>query len=416
MDTVMTTFLLERNFGHLLSDEDSDKKRYLSIRGKKKDGNLVKKKMKENEKFVIENLKIVQEAWFGTNESNSIDVTEKVNLILEKIYISQNFTQINSVFFDFLKQFTKIICPRCYNEKTSSKVNPHNNGYLNMCIMEAPVNTYQQLFEGFFKCFIAYVINNDSNFNKSKKDRFIEYFSDLLINSNKNNNELFEQVSIIYNELVGITSNNENYIKIVKKMKTNTYYTINGGYNYIYPVLKYFYENKNAIFIRHGLEKKTKDYKRDQIFPPNDDNHGWRINKVTNNSGNAVPTILPAYPIEVDKFPLTNCASHSTREMYGLVKGFISFPIFKQNKGIIHARYENGNNVMPRDHLFAESNIHIKNWVFTYKKGMDADKQRDVKAAVKVLIQEEIPIMDEKLLPLFSLVIDAIVNKFILLH
>ena len=230
MDTVMTTFLLERNFGHLLSDEDSDKKRYLSIRGKKKDGNLVKKKMKENEKFVIENLKIVQEAWFGTNESNSIDVTEKVNLILEKIYISQNFTQINSVFFDFLKQFTKIICPRCYNEKTSSKVNPHNNGYLNMCIMEAPVNTYQQLFEGFFKCFIAYVINNDSNFNKSKKDRFIEYFSDLLINSNKNNNELFEQVSIIYNELVGITSNNENYIKIVKKMKTNTYYTINGGY------------------------------------------------------------------------------------------------------------------------------------------------------------------------------------------
>jgi hypothetical protein len=159
MGTVMATFLLERNFGHLLSDEDSDKKRYLSIRGKKKDGNLVKKKMKEDEKFVIENLKLVQEAWFGTNESNSIDVTEKVNLILENIYISQNFSQINSVFFDFLKQFTKVICPRCYNEKTGSKVNLHNNGYLNMCIMEAPLDRYQQLFEGFFKCFIVYVIN-----------------------------------------------------------------------------------------------------------------------------------------------------------------------------------------------------------------------------------------------------------------
>ena len=51
------------------------------------------------------------------------------------------------------------------------------------------------------------------------------------------------------------------------------------------------------------------------------------------------------------------------KEIYGNVKGFISRTSFKQNGGVIHIRYDKDDNIMAREHLFAESDIDIKQWV-----------------------------------------------------
>ena len=416
----MTEIVIEKNFNDVfdLNKEFSDinKRCYLWVRGKVKEGHLFKKKVKTCEKFVQRNIKSVEEAKYGYDENNCIDVLNIFMQYKENYSIALNFTKNSDKFFHFCNALLKVICPRCYNTYAHTKLNPHNHGYMNMRIIETPTQTWLHIFHGIMKCFIAYVINDDKNIIKKKRERFIECFSDLIVNKNHSNIPHFVITNTIYNYYMKINNNKGNYLAIEKKMKLSTLITIKTAFKYYYPVLKYLYENKNSIFLRHGLEKRTDDYSINMVFPPNDDKHGWRIHNITAKDGKTFPSALPTYPVEVDTVPFKKCASHSSKEIYGNVKGFIAFPNFKKLGGKIHMRYEKEDSVMPRDHLFAESNIHIKNWIFTYRKNNDSSLKETIRKAVNALVQEGIPVIDEAIIPNFTHVLEAIANKFILLH
>lgn len=416
----MDEIYLDKDFGYLLNEAvqyDDKNIRYLFIKGKSKDGHFIKKKGKETEKFTLKNIKNIDSAIFGTKENNSIDVTDKLKLIIKEKYIKSKFYHVNESFLTFCNSFLKVLCPRCYNAYAKAKLNPHNHGYFNMCFLTSPKETWNHLFDGFIKCFIAFSINNDKSLISKKKERFIECFSDILVNVNKNNLPHFEISNSIYRAFVNNSKLDQTKFKEYEnKIKLSTLASIKILFQYIFPSLKYFHENRDKIFIRHGLEKKTNDYEKNMIFPPNDEKHGWRINKVTNILGKTVPSTLPAYPIEVDKLPLTHCAAHSNKEIYGNVKGFISANDFKKLGGKIHIRYEKNDNVMPRDHFFAESNINLKHWVFTYRNSNENKLKKEIRQAVSKMIEQEIPVMYENIIISYSSVMDLITYKFILLH
>ena len=84
--------------------------------------------------------------------------------------------------------------------------------------------------------------------------------------------------------------------------------------------------------------------------------------------------------------------------------------------GKVHIRYEKSNDVMPRDHLFAESNINIKHWVFTYRNSNDSKLKPLIKNAVSKLTDENIPVLYENIIHSYNLVMNLISYKFILLH
>jgi hypothetical protein len=416
----MSEIVIEKNFGSLFdpNEEFSDKNRkcFLWVRGKVKEGNIFKKKIRTNEKFTQKNIKFIEEAKYGYDDNNCIDVLDVFMEYKENYCISQNFTKNNDKFFHFCNTLLKVICPRCYNNYAHTKLNPHNHGYMNMKITEASNQTSIHIFHGIMKCFIAFVINDDKNIIKKKRERFIECFSDLIVNKNHSGLDHFTYANTIYNYFMKLNENKSEFIGLEKKMKFSTLITLKTIFKYQYPALKYLCENKGSIFLRHGLEKKTDDYSREMIYPHNDDRHGWRIHNVTMKHGESAPTIFPSYPIEVDTLPFKKCASHSSKEIYGNVKGYIAFPNFKKLGGNIHMRYEKEDKVMPRDHLFAESNIHVKHWIFTYRKNYDPSVKENIKKAVHAIVQEGLPIIDEAIILNFTHVLEAITNKFILLH
>ena len=415
----MGDLVIEKNFNEIFDINSiftENNKCFLWIKAKSKEGHTIKKKGKTNEKFKFKNIKSIEEAKYGYDDDSCIDVKREIQSIIQKQNICSNFIQINDSFFTFCNCLMKVICPRCYNAYAKTKLNPHNNGYMNMRILQSRFLSKSEIFHGIFKCYIAYTINEDKWVIAKKKERLIECFTDLIVNNNFNSLSHYDITNVIFNKFMGFKYNENEYKKIEKRMKPLTLAKINCVFKYQYKVLKYLCENSNEIFIRHGLEKKTNDYQPKMIFPPNDDKHGWRIHNVTNVKGESQPTLYPAYPIEVDTIPFKKCAAHSSKEIYGNVKGFISKNLFKKYGGLIKIRYENKDGIMPRDHLFAESKIPISSWIFTYRKNNDITIKETIKKAINALVENEIPLIDEAIIPNFMHVYEAICNKFILLH
>ena len=415
----MGDLVLEKNFNEIF-DIDSvfteNKKCFLWIKAKSKEGHTIKKKGKTNEKFKFKNIKTIEEAKYGYDEISCLDVKEQIQTIIQKQSISTNFIKINNSFFTFCNALMKVICPRCYNAYAKTNLNPHNHGYMNMRILQSKIKTKGEIFHGIIKCYIAYTINEDKCVIVKKKERLIECFTDLIVNNNYSSLPHYHITNLIFNKFMGLKFNVDEFNKLEKRMKPFTLDKINCIFKYHYRVLKYLCENSHQVFIRHGLEKKTNDYQSNMIYPPNDDKHGWRIHNVTNVKGESQPTLYPAYPIEVDNLPFKRCSAHSSKEIYGNVKGFIAKDLFKKLGGSIHIRYERKDDLMPRDHLFAESKIPISSWIFTYRKNNDPTIKETIKKAINALVENEIPIIDEAIIPNFLHVYEAICNKFILLH
>ncbi len=186
----MSEVVIERN-SYSFFDPDNkfsdSKKCFLWTRGKVKEGHLFKKKVKTTERYSQKNIKLIEEVKYGYHEKEAIDVLDLFMKYKENYSIAQNFTKNNEKFFQFCNTLLKVICPRCYNSYAHSKLNPHNHGYMNMRIMECPTQTWLHIFHGIMKCFIAYVINDDKNIIKKKRERFIECFSDIIVNKNHSN-------------------------------------------------------------------------------------------------------------------------------------------------------------------------------------------------------------------------------------
>lgn len=371
------------------------------------------KEIKDGDKYTLKNVYKIQNATYGIN-NYTINVTNKMNELLEGDKIINDFTLINKKFQEFCNLFLKMICPRCYMNEIKCKINPHNSGYINCLLKTHRISNQKILFDGLTRCFIAYVLNDDSNITKNKNDNLNNIFCHLLIGKYIENDLYRETIQISGYYLNG--SREREIIVLSNKIKKSTNIILTGFFKFMYPCLQYFYMNRNDVFIRHGLEQTTNMYDPYMIFPPNNNISGWRIHKVTGNNGNLEPTILPAYPIEIDKFPFTKCASHSSNEIYGNVKGYISQSNFKSYKGKIHIQYEDSNKIMARDHLFAESNISIKHWYFTYIMNAPEKLKKTIKDAIKNIMISGIPIIAEEPLLIYNSIINIIINKIVVLQ
>ena len=105
----MSEIVIEKNFGSLFdtNEEFSDKNRkcFLWVRGKVKEGNIFKKKIRTNERFTQKNIKFIEEAKYGYDDNNCIDVLDVFMEYKENYCISQNFTKNNDKFFHFCNTF-----------------------------------------------------------------------------------------------------------------------------------------------------------------------------------------------------------------------------------------------------------------------------------------------------------------------
>lgn len=395
--------------GHFLNGMS----KMLTIHYTTNEGSRQIKEVSEGKKYILNNVNKIQNATYGIN-NYTINVTDKMNELLVRDKIINDFTLINKKFKDFCNAFLKMVCPRCYMNETKCKINPHNSGYINYLLKTHKIINKKVIFDGLTRCFIAYVLNDDSNITKNKKDSLNKFFCHLLIGKYIQSDLYRQTIQISEYYLNG--SREREIIVLSNKIKKSTNILLTGFFKYIYPCLQYFYMNQNDVFIRHGLEKTVDQYNSSMIFPPNDTVSGWRIHKVTGINGRSEPTILPAYPIEIDKFPFTECASHSSDEIYGNVKGYISQSNFKSYKGKIHIRYEDSDKIMARDHLFAESNISIKHWYFTYRMKAPEKLKKTVKNAIKNIMVSDIPIIAEEPLIIYKSIVDIIMNKIVVLQ
>lgn len=414
----MTTLTFDKDFSSLLVPPDflHGVPKYLTLQFITKTGEYLKKQYRDSESFTLKNIEKITIANFGKG-SDKIDVTDKLNdmIILEKM--TQETNKINKIFEDFCDIFIKIICPRCYNNIKKSDDNPHNSGYINLLMRNVDINYLETLIDGISKCFVAYLINSDTIIN-NKNSRWIECFSHILLSIKTIQfDEHYIKTNIIHDYYTKKDVHTQQvFTKLESKMKKSTKMYLAIFYNHMYPALKYFFKNRNNIFVRHGLEKNTSQYSETMVYPPNDDKSGWRIHKVTNSRSEYEPTCFPSYAIEVDKFPFTNCAAHSPKEIYGNVKGFITMNDYKKSGGKIHFRYEKNDNIMSRDHLFGESQIDVKSWVFTYKMKSSDSLKKEIKSAVRSILYSKLPIIAEDHLVKFNLICELLINKFIILH
>ena len=426
----MVVLKMEKGFGKHIAPEGflKNQPKYLTLHIISVTNESIKKTFNDSEPKVIKNIKKIKSASYGKGD-NKLDVTDKIREMIALETNVDDFNRVNKDFADFCLVFMNVLCPRCYNTHTKksdsqSTNNLHNCGYINFLMRSTSSEYYPHLFDGIIKCFVAYLIE------KHNTKRWIEIFSHILL-AKKGvkcpqyiNDKCIEiHTFFLSNKLICNPSTN-NYLtnSFLERLDNSIRNKLELFYSHIYPVLKYFYTNKTQIFIRHGLEKNTNDYSANMIYPHNDVKHGWRIHKVTDaygshgSYGSDKPTVYPAYAIETDKYPFKNCGEHSSKEIYGCVKGYITQNDYKRCGGIIHFRYENNNTIMSRDHLFGESEITINKWVFTYKMKTPERLKKEVKKAVKSLLNCKIPLAAEDYLEQFNIISELILNKFIILH
>ena len=272
---------------------------------------------------------------------------------------------------------------------------------------------------GFFHslcvCYIYYILNENINeqaiasallhdflkcngYSQEEHDKELkEYFTNLLNETYTHSNPPNDNLQLIISDRIELRRYDDykewvdnRYYNMFNKLDDNKKYVIDSFYSNSRPILEYFYKNRNKIFIRHGIEDVN--LVNTQLkFPP--DNSYLEVDD------------MKSYPIEVDSVPFgyRDCMGSDANKQYGYcsnhgglnhwnkVKGFILFNDFIKNNGKII-------NTNERDHLYANSNINIKEWKFLYQNTNDNDEQ------IKLLKESNIPIISQDIiLKLFTL-------------
>lgn len=348
-------------------------------------------------------------------------------------------------FKNFLDTFIDYICARCSNSNKH-----HHNGEINkFMITQNKIDDiyYKNYFDdiehgfvhGLFCCFIAYIIDKEnineelfsslllhdflkcSGYSQESHDKdLIQYYNKLLpetyIHSNptdKYENKLLITCDRIelrrfenYKEWI-----DERYHKTYNNLDDNKKQIIDEFYNKLRPVLTKLYKNRNEIFIRHGLENyEHADYKGQ--FPPKVD---FNV-KVKN---------VNTYAIEIDRIPFGYldidthkqkgfCSNHGCDSKWNIVKGFITFSDFV-NKG---GKMANSN---IRDHLYATSDINIKDWIFLHQEPKysenygERDKEKD-KLQIEKLNDNNIPTIEQDLVFSFFHLVKILQDRLFVLN
>lgn len=415
----MPALTLNKNFGNFFIDKynpfmTTDIK-ILIVEYFDNSGDKKKKIYKETDFVQIKNIKKLISARFGKGEDKR-DVSTIVDDLITNGDPLAYQDRVTAHFNDYMRLLLKVLCPRCYYAKESKKEcsNPHNNGYINLLFLSIPASSFSNFFNGLMKSFVCYLINQDGTLIDRKREKWTDCLIHFMAGKQLDGEN--KDVSIT-KEILKEGNDSAEKQFYLKKMNKKTMESIALFENHMRPALKYFYDNKSEIYIRHGLEKNTDTYNSKEIFPPNDNESGWRIFKYTDKNGNTNDVEKPAYPIEVDKLPLNSCANHSRKEIYGQVKGYITRQDFKKNNGIVRIRYEKDNNTMPRDHFFAESTIPTAKWVFTYGKGKEEKNLiGKIKMAREAILKEKLRVVSEESLWKFFDLVDVFTTKFIMLH
>jgi hypothetical protein len=421
----MASLTLSKNFTFPLESQTyetiDNTTKYLYLEYIGTSNNLETKKIPNNKPIKIINIKRIKSAVFGSKKNESINVVDDVKLIFDNEQLLEKVKGLSNKFNLFCSFFLHILCPRCFNtisDESDMTTKIHNCGYTNIIMKNVDSNYYEYLFDGIVKCFVAYLIHpNTAEYRDEKKIKvFAEWYTDILLSSKNSSvdNKLYDNANRIHNYMLD-KSDDVEFISATSYIKPSNMEYINIFYKHLYPSLKYFHFNRKDVFIRHGLEKNTFKYAKNSVFPPNSEKYGWRINKVNTSLDDYEIPEIPAYPIEADKYPFYACSIHSSNEIYGNIKGYIANNSFKEHGGKIHCRYEKANLVMARDHLFAESNIPVEKWVFTFNLASPEHLKRNIKMAIRSMLIENIPFIADENLKNFNKVYEIIENKFILL-
>jgi hypothetical protein len=150
---------------------------------------------------------------------------------------------------------------------------------------------------------------------------------------------------------------------LYRKMKPETKNMLDMFYTVYRPGLEYIFKNRKSVFIRHGTEVHQEDI--EPFFHPSKTTYYKKCEK--------------QYPIEIDTVPFCSvvnnkiiegnkwfndnqyghCSNHDGNSQWNIIKGYISMEDFNSSSKILNSK--------TRDHLFADSNIKIDNWVFLYQ-------------------------------------------------
>lgn len=193
-------------------------------------------------------------------------------------------------------------------------------------------------------------------------------------------------------------------------------------YNVLRPSLLYLFENRQKVFVRHGIENIHNTSISDKYPFANSysdvKEHTCYYKKKQEVLVSDVKDSDLYYPIETGKLPFadyywkdseeihgSNCINHDKHHNWNMLKGVISLQDLKKNGGKIVSTNH-------RDHLYAESNIDTDKWVFIHKvhyNHFEGIPRYRIKAFDKTSYNEHISKMLEKGLGLVS---QRVINEF----
>ena len=386
------------------------------------------------------------------------------------------FEEVNNILMVFFEDISYFICPRCSpkewtheNHNLSAtdvqklpndlpKEYGHHIGEINTILKSNKTitndwidNFYNDTEHGFFHglmvSFIMYLINLDSNnpielrpkdyvstilhdFLKSNgvaqelHDKLlVNYFDKLLDETYEHSNppEKYQNTLLIKSDRIELRRYDdykewvdERFYNLVSSLSEKTQNYLDIFYNNIRPALLYIYNNKNNIYIRHGIETiGMNDY------PITHWPFGfWNI--IENNKCNV-------YPIEIDRFPfgIINegdfknsqqgyCSNHECYHSWNRIKGYITIKDHNKLNGEIEISGV-------RDHLYAKGKIGISHWVFIVQnllsqKHNDGAKQEDLIQLYNTLINDNNKIIKQDNVILFHKCLKLVCDRFYILN
>ena len=386
----MIVLSLKNNFGKYFEQEKyNGNTRYLFIKITSVEGHTIKKKIKESDKVNIKNIKYIEEATFGINKETSINVISKVYEIIEKNFNTSHLINVNEEFSLFAKSLVKLISPKTFNFLSNVKVNTFNNNYLDNSFENAPQQAYDHILNSFFKCYIAYLLNQDKGAIEKKKESLNEVYTDILVNNNKSKSIHYELSNIIFNKMSGLNDNRYDSIKL----KISTALKIKFCFREFYPNLMNLDSNSNSLLIQYNFDK-SQTIEKKEIFP---------ISNIKN-----------------DYYPITSCSINDlVNELHmkipTTIMTIITLEKFKKCGGKIYTSSSKSIKTDKHD-LVAESNIKTSNWLFLYN---NVDKKIALdfkKRIINICDTYNVCLINMNVVKYFLIAMKLLRNKFILLH
>jgi len=365
------------------------------------------KKFKSGKEGIrIQNFKKLLSFRYSSLNGEKIDITNKIHAYMNIRPHLKTISQLSSLFNKFLHKYISFFCGRCEGIG-------HHKGLINEYLR--PINRYKPdminrffgdvehgFFHGLMAAFICYLINEDEKLIDQKTNSLEKIFMSATLHDFLKANgveqkehdiqlkklfpKLCEETYVhsdppkkFHNKHLIIADRlelrrypdykdwvDQRFYNLYDTMKSSTVDLLNLFYDNFRPALQYIYTHQFQPFLRHGPELEQD--KLEDFFPPSNTTYV----KTTN--------LQNLYPIETDLPPFCSvgengeicekkswyndnqhgyCSNHDGMAAWNIVKGYIAISNFKKNGVVVNSDQ--------RDHLYAKSQIPIKEWIFIYQ-------------------------------------------------